>query len=570
MKNMGDNMHDHCTEFHGFSDTARDHAERPRNHGPMRVYHGHARITGPCGDTMEFWVKIRGGTVEKASFITDGCGSSLASGSMATSLAEGMRVDEIPNLSQKTILDALGSFPPEVQHCALLAANTLKAACENAAGRQEGGGEEPAANDHACGSCGSTSSAHSGCEHGQSPAELEEQRLLEARLSKIRHKVVVLSGKGGVGKSTVAVNLAVTLMLAGKRVGLLDVDIHGPSIPTMLGLEFETLEGSEDGLQPIEGDGLKVMSLGFFLDNPDDAVIWRGPMKMSVIKQFLKDVIWGELDFLIIDSPPGTGDEPLSVCQLIGDLAGAVIVTTPQKVAAVDVRKSITFCRKLNLPVLGVVENMSGFVCPKCGELTPILNAGGGKRIAEDLGVPFLGSIPIDPRIADACDNGEPFVRSHNTGTTASAMRNILRPIAALDTTTTFQAPPDHNDVPSDDHKKENHVMRIAVPLANGKLAMHFGHCEKFALIDVDAAAKSIVKREDIDAPPHQPGLLPPWLAERQVNMVIAGGMGQRALALFAEQGIKVVVGARSDTPEILITEHLSGNLNTGQNVCDH
>ena len=159
--------------------------------------------------------------------------------------------------------------------------------------------------------------------------------------------MIVLSGKGGVGKSTVAVNLAMTLTLSGKHVGLLDVDIHGPSIPTMLGLEREMLQGNEQGLFPIELGAMKVMSLGFLLRNQDDAVIWRGPLKAGVIKQFLKDVVWGDLDYLIIDSPPGTGDEPLSVCQLIGTLDGAVIVTTPQKVAAVDVRKSITFCRQL-------------------------------------------------------------------------------------------------------------------------------------------------------------------------------------------------------------------------------
>lgn len=194
-------------------------------------------------------------------------------------------------------------------------------------------------------------------------------------------KIVVLSGKGGVGKSTVAVNLATALALNGLRVGLLDVDIHGPSVPTMLGLENETLKGGPEGLFPVEFGGLKIMSLGFLLQNPDDAVIWRGPMKMGVIKQFLTDVQWGDLDYLIVDAPPGTGDEPLSICQLIQPLDGAVIVTTPQKVAAIDVRKSISFCRRLAVPVLGVIENMSGFVCPKCGEVTQILPTGGGKRL---------------------------------------------------------------------------------------------------------------------------------------------------------------------------------------------
>jgi Mrp family chromosome partitioning ATPase len=221
--------------------------------------------------------------------------------------------------------------------------------------------------------------------------------------------------------------------MLGKRVGLLDVDIHGPSIPTMLGLEGKTLLGNGDDLIPFDLSGMKVMSMGFLLPTPDEAVIWRGPMKIGVIKQFLKDVEWGELDYLIIDCPPGTGDEPLSVCQFIGKCDGAVVVTTPQKVAAIDVRKSINFCKQLQLPVLGVLENMSGFVCPKCGEITPILRSGGGRHMAEDMAVPFLGSIPMDPQIAEACDNGQPFVDQFATSPTAALLRDIIRPIAALD-----------------------------------------------------------------------------------------------------------------------------------------
>jgi len=283
-----------------------------------------------------------------------------------------------------------------------------------------------------CSTCDKNDCSASQRKKEESPEEFEERQKLQSRLCRIRHKIVVLSGKGGVGKSTVAVNIATALMMAGKRVGLLDVDIHGPSIPTMLGLEGRKPEGSKDGMFPIDLDGLKVMSLGFLLESPDDAVIWRGPLKMGVIKQFLRDVVWGDLDYLIIDSPPGTGDEPLSVCQLIGTLDGAVVVTTPQKVAAVDVRKSITFCRQMHLPVLGVVENMSGFVCPKCGEVTQILRSGGGRRMAEDMGVRFLGAIPMDPNIAEACDNGQAFVRQYASSPTAVIMQEIIQPIIEL------------------------------------------------------------------------------------------------------------------------------------------
>jgi ATP-binding protein involved in chromosome partitioning len=414
------------------------------------------------------------------------------------------------------------------------------------------------------GSSSDSSSAATRRLKGESDEDFEERRKLQERLRRIRHKILVLSGKGGVGKSMVAVNLAVALTLSGKRVGLLDVDIHGPSIPTMLGLEGVPIQGNEGALLPVDIEGLKVMSIGFLLRSQDDAVIWRGPMKMSVIKQFLAEVAWGDLDFLIVDSPPGTGDEPLSVCQLLGKVDGAVIVTTPQKVATVDVRKSISFCRQLGVPVLGVVENMSGFVCPRCGEVTHILHPGGGRRISEDMGVPLLGSIPLDPKIAESCDSGRAFIRHYGASPTAAIMREIIKPIEALDT-----AEPAEKSAGTI-AEKEAVNMRIAIPLSEGKLSMHFGHCERFALIDVDPAAKAVLKREDVEAPKHEPGLLPPWLAERGARVIIAGGMGQRARALFAEQGISVVIGASAEEPERLVAEYLAGTLQTGENICDH
>jgi ATP-binding protein involved in chromosome partitioning len=285
----------------------------------------------------------------------------------------------------------------------------------------------------ACGSCSDPDCSAAERKKDEGDEEFKDRQLLESRLCRIRHKVVVLSGKGGVGKSTVAVNLAVALMLAGKKVGLLDVDIHGPSVPTMLGLEHEQLEGGADGLVPIEVGGLKVMSIGFFLNNPDEAVIWRGPLKMGVIKQFLKDVAWGDLDYLVIDSPPGTGDEPLSVVQLIGKVDGAIVVTTPQKVAAVDVRKSVNFCRQLKVPVLGIVENMSGFACPKCGEVTQVFRSGAGQQIARDMLVPYLGAIPLDPQLAEACDTGRAFVHHYASTPTAKVMLDLVQPLLTLE-----------------------------------------------------------------------------------------------------------------------------------------
>lgn len=261
-----------------------------------------------------------------------------------------------------------------------------------------------------------------------------EQQQIRDRVKQIKHQILVLSGKGGVGKSTVAVNLAISLSLEGKKVGLLDIDIHGPSIPKVLNLEGASLQTDGETLLPVEvSENLKVMSIGFLLPNNDDAVIWRGPRKYHMIKQFLKDVNWGKLDFLIIDSPPGTGDEPLSIVQLLGNADGAVIVTTPQEVALSDVRKGISFCRNLNLPVIGVLENMSGFVCPKCGEITNIFKSGGGEKMAKQMNVPFLGRIPIDPQIVRACDSGQPYVQHYSSSQTAQGFKEAMLLLLELD-----------------------------------------------------------------------------------------------------------------------------------------
>jgi len=259
------------------------------------------------------------------------------------------------------------------------------------------------------------------------------EEMLARNLRRIRHKILVLSGKGGVGKSTVAVNLAVSLALDGHSTGLLDADMHGPSIPAMLGVEGLSLTAEGDRILPLEASGLKVVSLGLTSAGADEAIIWRGPLKAGVIRQFLSDVDWGDLDYLVVDSPPGTGDEPLSVCQLMGAVDGAVIVTTPQRISAIDVRRSITFCRRLGVPVLGLIENMSGFACPRCGEITEILMSGGGRAIAEDMGVPFLGSIPLDPALAESGDTGHPFIFHYQASATAGILRGILRRITGVE-----------------------------------------------------------------------------------------------------------------------------------------
>ena len=227
----------------------------------------------------------------------------------------------------------------------------------------------------------------------------EKDYRLKKSLARIKHKIVVMSGKGGVGKSTVTVNLATALAMRGYEVGILDADIHGPNIPKMLNIEHEDVMSDEDGLMPVlVPPHMKVMSMAFLLQDPDTPVVWRGPIKMGALRQFVAEVKWGDLDFLIVDLPPGTGDEPLTIAQLLEDADGAIIVTTPQDVALLDSRKSVTFAQALKLPVLGIVENMSGLICPHCHNTIDLFKVGGGERAAEQMGVPFLGRDPVGPQ----------------------------------------------------------------------------------------------------------------------------------------------------------------------------
>jgi Mrp family chromosome partitioning ATPase len=265
------------------------------------------------------------------------------------------------------------------------------------------------------GKCEVTKSC-SGCEEEKTCStkekeEHEEDRRLAQRLSHIKNKIMVMSGKGGVGKSTVSVNLAASLALEGYEVGILDADIHGPDIPRMCGVDNRSLLGNKHGVAPIQVlKGLKAVSMGLLSQDPDKAIVWRGPLKHRAIKQFLGDVHWGDLDYLVVDLPPGTGDEPLSVAHLIKNVDGSIIVTTPQDVALLDSRKAVNFSRLINVPVLGIIENMSGMACPKCGEKIDLFKVGGGARAARELGVAYLGHIPIDPMMVIRCDAGTPFV----------------------------------------------------------------------------------------------------------------------------------------------------------------
>jgi Mrp family chromosome partitioning ATPase len=258
--------------------------------------------------------------------------------------------------------------------------------------------------------------------------KIKQEERLKENLFKIKNKLIIISGKGGVGKTTVAVNLAYELANKGYRVGILDVDIHGPNVPKMLGIEDKRLKGSDSGIEPIDVlPNLKAVSLALIGYKQDQPIIWRGPLKMITIKQLLSDVNWGELDYLIIDSPPGTGDEPLSICQLIPNLSGAIIVTTPQDVAILDSRKSVLFAKELKVPIVGIIENMSGFLCPYCKRRIDLFKVGGGEEAANNLKVPFLGRVPIEPEIVESGDSGKPYIQKESE--TAQALKEIVNKI---------------------------------------------------------------------------------------------------------------------------------------------
>ncbi|MGV8111163.1 Mrp/NBP35 family ATP-binding protein [Methanospirillum sp.] len=260
----------------------------------------------------------------------------------------------------------------------------------------------------------------------------QKSNLPERANINVRHVILVLSGKGGVGKSTVSVNLAYALAMKGKQVGLLDLDIHGPNVPKMLGIEKHQLLSENNKLIPVRVlDNLQVVSMAFLLPHRNSPVVWRGPMKSSAIRQFLEDTAWEPLDYLIVDLPPGTGDEALTVAQSAPNISGAVIVTSPQSVSTLDSSKAITFSRDLGIEVLGVIENMSGYICPSCKKEVDIFGKGGGEKIAEEMDVPYLGNIPVDVDIRRSCDEGWPYVAKITGSPAWSSIHTIIEKLNA-------------------------------------------------------------------------------------------------------------------------------------------
>ena len=276
---------------------------------------------------------------------------------------------------------------------------------------------------------------HSGASCGAAKQKMKkdaQDSSVEGALKKIKHKFIVMSGKGGVGKTSTSVNLALALSNRGFNVGLMDVDLHGPDVPRMLGLNGMLDLSRNHKLSPMKySEKLSAVSIEALTPNKDDAIIWRGPIKYSAIKQFIGDVDWGELDFLIIDSPPGTWDEPLTVAQTIKD-AKAIIVTTPQEVSLADVRKSINFCKTVKMEVFGLIENMSGFVCPHCNKSIDLFGAGGGEKMAKETGIEFLGKVPFDHKVVSCGDSGVSLIDRHSGSPVAAAFDCIAEKMADL------------------------------------------------------------------------------------------------------------------------------------------
>jgi ATP-binding protein involved in chromosome partitioning len=398
-------------------------------------------------------------------------------------------------------------------------------------------------------SCGEDPKSCQGCDPAPQAQEKDQEEIDLARaLKQIRHKLVVMSGKGGVGKSSVAVSLAVSLARRGNKVGLMDVDLHGPNVLRMLGLKQPVdLTHAQFPLPPDLFDFLRVISIEMLMRDREMAVIWRGPLKHQLIRQFLSEIQWGTLDYLVVDSPPGTGDEPMSVAQTIPD-AQAIIVTTPQEISLADVRKSLNFCEKINMKVVGIVENMSGYACPHCGKDLPLFKSGGGLKTAQAAKVPFLGALPFDPKVVEAADQGDIL----NVKEADSVFLQALKPIVDYILETLPATPA---------VTREPGVLKFALPVEDGKLSDKFGHASHFAIFTVKDGA--VGPQELIASPGHEPGGIPEWLDDLGVTHVIAGTLGEKAQALLIKKSIEVVAGAPLEAPEALVEKYLKKTLTT-------
>lgn len=383
----------------------------------------------------------------------------------------------------------------------------------------------------------------------------EQSQKINKFLQQVDHKIVVMSGKGGVGKSTVAANLAVFLSNQGYKVGLLDIDVHGPSISGLFGLVGLKLNIIGEQIQPhFFTENLKIVSVQGLLDDPDAPLIWRGPAKIGIIRQFLSDVSWGPLDYLIIDSPPGTGDEPLTIAQTVNDCQ-AVIVTTPQEIALADVRKSIQFCHTVNMPIVGIIENMSGFVCPTCGSTHAIFKAGGGEKTAAAYNVPFLGCLPVDPSVVTAGDAGRTI--DSLTSHIKEEMQHIVNQLLQKQTSK---------------QNEEDNTMKIALPSRQNLIDSHFGHCEYFTVFTVDKNSKTIVGQEIVESPVGCgcKSNIAQTLAGLGVKLMLAGNMGDGAVHVLNNAGIEVVRGCSGDIKSVALAWLAGSLVDSGDSCHEH
>ncbi len=406
------------------------------------------------------------------------------------------------------------------------------------------------------------------------PQQQHQQQDIEIKetLKQITNKILVMSGKGGVGKSSIAAYLSVILAKKGYRVGLMDVDLHGPSIPRLLGLKGSIEPGSRGGkARPVKYlPNMQVISIEPLMgeENKDMATIWRGPLKIGVIRQFIADIEWSDLDYLIIDSPPGTGDEPLTVAQTIPD-ARALIVTTPQEISLADVRKSINFCRQVKMEILGLVENMSGLICPHCGKTIELFKSHGGMLTAKQENLRLLASLPLEPEVVQQGDAGNVSMLDNDQLPFTKEFNKLADLVIKTGPAEKIQPTKSQEEEKSPSWKKgSDDAKLLVVPVENGKLSSHFGHCEQFAFIETEKG--KITRTEMMPPPSHEPGVLPRWLYEQGADVVIAGGIGESAKGLLKQNGIEIIIGAPMDAPEVLANQYLTGTLLTGDNVCEH
>ena len=389
----------------------------------------------------------------------------------------------------------------------------------------------------------------------------------------VPHKILVMSGKGGVGKTTVAVNLAFALAEKGLKVGVLDTDIHGPNVAFMAGVEGKEVEGDVGQLEPVQAtDSVRVLSISTFLPSRDTPVIWRGPRKAGAIQQLLGEANWKGVDVLVVDCPPGTGDEPLSVAQLIPDADGVVVVTTPQEVALLDSRKCINFAGQLGMDVLGVVENMSGYVCPHCGESSDLFKTGGGEKAAGEMGVPFLGRIPLTAAVVQSGDGGKPVVVADSEDPAAGALLGIadkMKEIFSKVEKAREAAQKREAEAGDESAKRRIAVAADGDENLEAPVGAHFGRAPFYAVVEVqgdEVKGSKFVKNPHAES--HTPGKVPEFVHSLDAHVILSGGMGQRAIQKFQGYGIQVGIGAKGTVQQAL-DAFLAGKL-TDEGGCQH